>query len=420
MLYYIIYFVSACTIQLTLLYGFKKYTDHKEKIYWDWLLLALVFASIMTIEYYYKIVAINTLSSIVFYIILFYKVFKRNIRETIFYGISLWIIGVLIDFIAMCCSPILSEIPLLIVKIIYTIMMEIMLIIIFQSKSMKKLLNKLYKKILKVKFPIIEIGTLFIVLFSLGYTLYFFTIENNLELTKKSYYILILSILVLIILYIKSEYKKYTLKETNDYLITNNEVYIKAVNDYRILKHNIIHQLNGIKSVSNKKTIKLIDDLILLYTQNTQSAHNIKKMPMGISGIVYEKIYSYDSKDLQLRIDNNIESNVFNNLNARSYNLLCEALGILLDNALQATGKTKEKIIMIDMNETKSTYNIKIINTFNEILDLEKLGTIKYTTKKEGNGIGLFSIIGRKKIKVKAIIINNLFINEVVIEKKNG
>ena len=135
--------------------------------------------------------------------------------------------------------------------------------------------------------------------------------------------------------------------------------------------------------------------------------------------ILYKKkIYGFENNELSIGIDNNINSNVYDELTPKSYNLLCEALGILLDNALEATEKTKEKILMIDMKETEESYHIKIINTFQTVLDIDALGTLKYTTKKTGHGIGLFSLIGRKKLKIKTSIINDLFFNEIIIEKK--
>jgi len=421
MLNNIICYVTACTIQIVLLYGFKVLTNHKDKIYWKNMIFILLFAGIMTLENYYQLTLIQTMSSILIYFIMYYLVFRKKIKETIFYGTAIWILAAFVDFFIMLSVSLNSYVNMavdtIIIRSLDTILMSIALILIFRIKRLGKWLRSLYQRIDKIKFPYLRVLLIFVIMFCLGILFLAIIQDPNLSKYNELLYILVLSVVILICLYFNKEYTNYTLKETNDYLIKNNEFYITVVNDYRILKHNIIHQLSGIKSVSNEEAIKLIDDLIESYNENTQSVHNIKKMPVGINGIVYEKIYNFNSKDLKLGIDNNIESNLFDNLTPRSYNLLCEALGILLDNALQATEKTVEKIIMIDMKETEYSYNIKIVNTFQDLLDLEKLGTMKYTTKNSGHGIGLFSLIGRKKLKIKTSIINDLFLNEIIIEK---
>ena len=100
-------------------------------------------------------------------------------------------------------------------------------------------------------------------------------------------------------------------------------------------------------------------------------------------------------------------------------NLLCEALGVLIDNALEASCVSNDKIIYLQFLETNDNINIKIINSFSGVLDLERLGTINYSSKSKGHGLGLYSIFGRSKIKVKTNIKNNLFCNEIIVKKKN-
>ncbi len=418
MIDHIFYYFASCSILSTLTYGFKLITDHKTKIYKLYALCIPFFAIIMTFENYYHLDTLNTITSFCFYFILYFLIYRRNRKETTYYGIVLWSFGLIIDILAMICSKFIPYLSLLMIRSIYTIFLDIILIFILRNKKLHRWFKSLYKKISRVKFPYFRLILLITILCSLGYALYFSVVEKNIVNSNISLYVLLISVLILIIIYINCEYNNYSLKETNDHLIKSNEFYITIVDDYHILKHNIIHQLNGIKSVSNKKSIQLIEDLIKSYNENNKCSHKMQKLPIGISRIVYEKIYDCNEPNLKLGVDNIIETNVFDHLSPRRYNLLCEALGVLLDNALQATLKTKDKIIMIDMRETENSYRIKIINTFSELLDIDKLGTMKYTTKKSGHGIGLFSIIGRKKVKVKTSIINDLFINEIIINKK--
>jgi len=416
---YIIYGIAACTMQLIVVKGFKNLTEFKEKIKWKYLLLVIPFAFIMTVETYYNLYTIHTITSFLFYMILYYLIFRKNISETVYYSVAIWFISVLFDYIMMIISKVLpTDLAFLHRRLLITFFYQILLFQILKINKVKEWLKKLYEKIKKAKFPYLQIILIFFLLLSLG-----FTIFNSIQNQKiNDIYIVILSISVpmLMILYLHREYNNYSLKETNNYLLQNNEFYLKIVNDYRMLKHNIIHQLTGIKSVSNKKVTSLIEDIILQYNEDMNYMPNFKKMPSGISGIIYEKIYDFNNKEIRFEVDNTIESSVFDSITSRSYNLLCEALGILLDNALQATAKTEDKILMIDMRETEKNYSFRIINTFQEILDIENLGSIKYTTKDTGHGIGLYSLFGKKKIKIKTSIINDLFFSEIIVIKKSN
>jgi hypothetical protein len=376
----------------------------------------------MTIEYHFELMTLNTLTSLFFYFILYYLLYRKEVFDTIFYGASICIIGMIIDILVMIFSTFVPfkffSLGLTEIRFIDTIFVETMLLFTLNSNHIKKWTAKLNKNMKKIKFPYLSFLLIMIVLISLGFTIYDLIQKFGLDSLSLGIYLLFFSVTIFLMMFLNREYNNYELKLTNEYLIKNNEFYLTIINDYRILKHNLIHQLNGVKSVSNKKGQDLINELIKEYNNNTKTVQDMKKMPMGISGIVYEKIYGFENSNLSIGIDNNINSNVFEMLTPKSYNLLCEALGVLLDNALEATEKTKEKILMIDMKETTEAYHIKIINTFKTILDIDSIGTLKYSTKKTGHGIGLFSLIGRKKLKIKTSIINDLFFNEIIVEKK--
>lgn len=422
MLNLVIYFLLACIVQLSVSTGFKLITNHDKKVHYLSYLLIIPFALIMTLEYHFELMTLNTLTSLFFYFVLYYLLYRKDVFDIIFYGATISIIGMIIDILVMIFSTIIPfkffSFGITEIRFIDTILVETVLLFTLNSNHIKKWSAKLHKNMKKIKFPYLSFLLIMIVLISLGFTIYDFIQKFGLNSLSLEIYLLFFSITIFLIMFLNREYNNYELKVTNENIIRNNEFYLTIINDYRMLKHNLIHQLNGVKSVSNEKGQELINDLIQEYNQNTKTIQNMQKMPMGISGIVYEKIYGFENNELSIGIDNNINSNVYDELTPKSYNLLCEALGILLDNALEATEKTKEKILMIDMKETEESYHIKIINTFQTVLDIDALGTLKYTTKKTGHGIGLFSLIGRKKLKIKTSIINDLFFNEIIIEKK--
>ncbi len=416
----LLYLFSSFVTQIVYTIIFGKLVSKKIKWNAFLILLYIIVAGILVYSEKVLVQPITVILSIVYFIILFKTIYKVKYNEAIYKTIFIWCIAIVFDFIIMLLMGVMNienltnGFDINYLKGICTLSYQLFLYLIMSQKKIIKLFQKLYEILIQNQFYIKTMILLGIII--LCGTL------CSLNLEKVSYnlivFLILIVVLILFIFYVVNEYNIYTLKEMNQFLIKNNEFYLTMVNDYKIMRHNIINQLIGVKSVSNKKSRELIDDLIKEYNQSFQGVQGMQKIPVGINGIVYEKIYNHNCEDLNLGIENNIESTIMDNLTARSYNLLCESLGIILDNALEATSESHEKIIAINLSETEDTYKIKIVNTFSNFLDLEALGNLNYTNKKSGHGIGLFSIMGRKKIKVKNTIVNNHFHSEIIVEKK--
>ncbi len=414
----LLYLFSSFITQIVYTIIFGKLVSKKLKWKISLLVLYIIVSFILVYSEKILIQPFTVIISIIYFVILFKLIFNVKLNEAIYKTIFIWLVAITFDFIIMLLMGAFDienlTIDINYLKGICTLSYQLFLYLIMSREKVIKLFQKLYKILIRNQFYLKTILLLGIIIFC--------GTLCSLNLDKVSYNLIIfltlIIIFILFIFYIVNEYNIYTLKEMNQFLIKNNEFYLNMVNDYKIMRHNIINQLIGIKSVSNKKSRELIDDLIQEYNKSFQGVQGMQKIPVGINGIVYEKIYNYNCVELNLGIENNIESTIMDNLTARSYNLLCESLGVILDNALEAASQSLDKIIAINMSETENLYKIKIVNTFNDLLDLDELGKLNYTQKKTGHGIGLFSIMGRKKIKIKNTIINNHFHSEITIEKK--
>jgi len=206
----------------------------------------------------------------------------------------------------------------------------------------------------------------------------------------------------------------------NEILEKNDIVNRKVITQYRVLKHNLESKLMGVKTVSNDEAKQLIDEMILDYNSSFFIKHDVNAMPLGINGFVFEKLYKYQDENLDISVTNKIKNNILDSVGSRNYNLFCEALGVTLDNALEASKNSQEKLFYLEFNETNDKVTIKVINTFSGDIELDKLGTVQYTTKEKGHGFGLFSLIGRKNLTITTSIKNNRFINFLEIKKKNN
>ena len=240
----------------------------------------------------------------------------------------------------------------------------------------------------------------------------------NLEQNNYIFLLLIIAIttLIVVIIIIVQQYTIFTLKITKEYLSKNNQGFVNSINEFRILKHNLTNKLLGVRSVSNKKSKILIDEIIKEY--NSQYLYNnITEIPNGINGLVFEKIHIHNKKDLNVKINNNIKENLLEIVGARGYNLLSEAIGVCIDNAIEASVKSKEKLIYLEFIEEDSNVLIRIINTYVGRIDIDKLGNINYSTKGEGHGIGIYSLIGKRKLKIRTYLKDKLFITEIKVKK---
>ena len=330
----------------------------------------------------------------------------------------IWLSSILIDISLMVILNIIQSVlnyhfNALIVKPVCTVILCIILFILSRFDGINKLIDKAYNIISKISY-----GYMYIVLIIFLY--FIIDVIGIINIENKMIFIILISVVLFtltIIKFIINKYEIITLKETNNLLINNNEFFIKLIEDYRILKHNLTSQLLGIKSVSNKKSKLLIDDLIRGYNATFLSTQNIKDVPAGLNGIVYEKLYNFNQKDLKVFVENKIKSKIFDSISPRSYNLLSEALGVTLDNAIEAANNSEDKVVYLIFSEDEDKIFIEIMNTFTGVIDLDKIGTINYTSKKNGQGLGLYSLIGRKKLQIQTKIKNNIFKTKIIISK---
>ena len=415
----IFYYLVGIFNQLVIFYFFDKLSDTKIK-------KSKSFYIVIAISSLIETFLLNTISSIfngiisVIYYIVVAKIFSKiKFKDTLLYFTIIWLFGILIDIFMMHLFNLISSfninIDVLIFKLISTVLMALVLLILAKMSILKKFVNKIKKYVAKINMSYMYLIVILVVYLILE-AITILNLQNNMIVVM----VLIFSILLWLILlkFFSYQYDLIALKEMNRILIHNNEVYLKIIDEYRVFKHNLINQLLGVRSFSNQKAKLLIDDLIKKYNENVNLSVNINKMPNGVNGIIYEKISEKNIKGLQLAIDNKIENDLLNVLSPRSYNLLCEALGVTLDNAIDAVSKSKEKIIYLNFIEEEKNIIIKIMNSFEGAIDLEKIGELKYTTKKNGHGLGLYSLIGLKKLSIKTSIKNNIFINEIKIIKK--
>ncbi|WFD09948.1 sensor histidine kinase [Tepidibacter hydrothermalis] len=144
---------------------------------------------------------------------------------------------------------------------------------------------------------------------------------------------------------------------------------------------------------------------------------NINNIPLkGLINLKASKASSLGI-DFNLNIEQYIEDFILKDVD------ICKIFGILIDNAIEASVESKEKIINININEENEKIIIKISNTYNLKPDLNNIFIKGYSTKGRDRGLGLDIV---KKINDKqytnmnmnTYIKEDLFNQEIIIDKK--
>ncbi len=189
--------------------------------------------------------------------------------------------------------------------------------------------------------------------------------------------------------------------------------YNKISYDYRLMRHNLVNNLLGIKSSDAHKTKEMINLMMRKFKLNYEISPLIKMKGTGIIGIINAKLSLAECQNVfvDLNYDDSIDD--INTLDAHKYLEICEAIGIVLDNAIEAATHSKARVISVDIHRQDKII-IKISNSFNSELDLDKLGMLNYSTKERESGLGL-SYLTSCNIKCDFFIQSDSFITYLFV-----
>lgn len=416
------FFVVILSLMIFIL-SYKKLTKQKLNFNIKKVLLLMGFALLMMAN---NIFNVNTSKAITSYfiILLLTKIWFKDKNSKIFYYMTIIIL------LAMIVELLLSKgfsiffanldaiNNSLMAKSAITMIFNIMVYFIFMIKPLDKIIIKLEPFMTKRR--AMEVY-LIVIVFIVNLLLMQMTVNyRNAPLYFASITIIIM-IFSILLAYIKDRQNKETLEIRNKYLNDNVKHYELISDDYSELKHNLNHDFMAIRSVANQEAQEFINDEIMQkYNKNYSWTTKIGKIPKGIQGLFCIKIYEGKKENIDIEVKSKVEDNINEQITMRTYSKLCDTIGITVDNAITAAKRSKEKAIYIDMAKKDNILEIKIMNTFKDILDLEQLGTFKYSTKEKKSGIGLSYLnkILKKDIEIKKEIINNIFIVSLCVPLK--
>ena len=242
-----------------------------------------------------------------------------------------------------------------------------------------------------------------------------------------SYIITALIGVSLIILFISfyQTHKNNELEIKYDKLLEFIKKYEEEIDKQRTLRHETKNQLLIIKSklIDKDKEASIIEYIDEIIKDNNMNINNseyakLKYLPAnGIKGLFYFKVSeAIDHKvKVNINISKSIENGILSNLTPNAFNQIGKILGIILDNAIEASSISDDKLIGIEIYQNDNEVRFIISNTYKSINDY-----LKSTKGSErGHGLLLLNTILSRNDKIQNIreITDKLFIQNVIIKK---
>lgn len=273
------------------------------------------------------------------------------------------------------------------------IVIGILMFLISRIKYVHKLYLFLVKNTLNLKnyHTLIFLFTL-IICSILGFTLTYYTNSKLITFIFNIIITIIYALIIVRIIKTKNMYMSINKKYNNSLdSLTAQEMIIK---DYRILNHENKNQLLAIRSLSkNKKVHKYIDTLLKRKDelQNNIIETTIQLPEGGMKGLITQKLILMKNKNINynLNIDKKLSSKDFSRISDEDNVDLCQILGVLLDNSIEATEHLEHKEISIIIYKHSKKLNFEIINSYDNTIKFQNNSKQLMTSKERGHGYGL-------------------------------
>lgn len=231
-------------------------------------------------------------------------------------------------------------------------------------------------------------------------------------------------LIILFLLYVRENNGRIQFENKYKEMLEYSKTFEDIIDNDKLLIHEYKNQLAAIQSMSNIKQVKSYINNILDCSDKISKAYieDLKYLPKGgIKGTIYYKIVVATNKKLNvtLIVSKNVKDVKLSD--EKTMECLIQALGICLDNAIEASEASKDKNLSIEIYMLKSEINVVICNTFDEQrVNLNKIENKGYSTKGKGRGNGLYFLSkivnSQKNISTNWSILNQYFVRKIIIK----
>lgn len=237
-------------------------------------------------------------------------------------------------------------------------------------------------------------------------------------------FILIVSNLVLSLFLEKMKTQEYI--QTYQKIVEYSEFTEGLLTEYKSFIHEYKNKLIIIKGLAEENPKELQEYINSILNEKISNNYHwlmdIKNIPIpGIKGLVNYKLLKMKELNIEAEVyvSEEVASLNKNQLDIKEKNNLYTIMGVILDNAIEASVESDEKMISLQFFKDDDDINIILANTFKSI-NLDQLEEKGYSSKGKNRGIGLYLVKEilkhSKNIAKETSIRNNFFVQKIIIK----
>lgn len=429
-------YVSSIMFMLSV-YGFGAILFNKRKKnkwYCD-LIVFLIACLLDTIIFLYIDNTAKTISLCFVFMITFKFIFNLSYDKAIFLSIAYAVLAIIPDLITTASTIYIFNVgktyfyEILAGGIICNAIVSLIMILL--TFVLRKPLRKLVNYDISTNKKIILIGLL--TLTSLA--IFFYNLIHEFEINNNiiGYLVVIITLIVILFSMFKQKMDNDLIVKKYDDLLNIMKNYESDIEEQRTIIHETENELMTIESKIKDKEdekiiIKYIDSILEdKVTVSMVKYSKFKYLPSnGLKGFFYYKFIEAEKNDLKVsvNISEKIENSFLGKIETKDFKDLARIIGVYLDNAIEASSKSTDKKLGIEIYLINNVVKIIISNTYENSIETEKIGKVRYSTKGKNRGHGLLLVNrilnNNTMFETETKINENLYTQILKIKKKKN
>lgn len=291
-------------------------------------------------------------------------------------------------------------------------------------KPLRKLMN--YKLSENKKIVIISVlATIFTVIF-----FYKFATGYKMNQDVLIYLVSMFAFIIILFTLFRQRIDNENVSKKYDELLDVMKNYESDIEEQRTLRHETKNEFATIKcklqdKEDNKTIIEYIDSVIGEKEKAGSTNYSkFKYLPSnGLKGFFYYKCTEAEKKGISVsvNISKQIENSFLMDIETKDFKDLARIIGVYIDNAIEASSTSEDKKLGIEMYLIKEKIEIIITNTFNNEINLDKIGKESFSTKGKHRGHGLLLVkkilSENNRFEAKKEIRGNIYIQSLKISE---